>query len=111
MIIKLFSLFVCAILIFVIYKSILNRFSKTNWFSNLKQGDKILVRIFSDSCECLKEATVVNSPTNSYIEAKVDDVNKCLDCAKIKALTKSGMNESSCWSHITLFHKKNVFKK
>ena len=84
---------------------------KNKWFSNLKPGDKILVRIFSDSCECKREATVINVPKNSHIEAKIDNIDNCLDCAKIKALTKSGMNESSCWSHVTEFHKSNVFKK
>ena len=84
--------------------------SNNKWFSNLKPGDKVLVRIFSDSCECMREATVINVPEDAHIEAKVDDIDKCLDCAKIKALTKSGMNESSCWSHVTLFHKKNVSK-
>ena len=102
-------LFVCAILIFVIYKSVLNSFFKTTWFSNLKPGDKILVVIFSEFCECKREATVIKVPEGSYIEASIDDISECLKCAKIKSIT-SGMNETSCWYNVTQFHKRNVAK-
>lgn len=80
----------------------------TDWFSNLKPGDKIFVQIYSNDCECLKEAIVINSAIGNYIDAKIVDLEKCISCSKINAIDEN--NNNTCWYNVTRFYKYNVVK-
>ena len=72
---------------------IVNRhLKKDSWFKSLKPGDKLLVQIFAEDCECFVEATVTESAKNDYINA---DVSKDAELCK----------KLSCWSNVTQFRK------
>jgi len=77
------------------------------WFNNLKPGDKVLVTIYSDNCECQKESMIVSEPFNKYVEAylSTDIKRTCRYCYKT-----NGMKNRSCKYDITLFHRNSVNK-
>ena len=80
------------------------------WFSNLKPGDHVLVRIFSINCDCSAKATITSLPNGKSITAKLDnkDYDKCKTCAEINGTDDK--NNETCWYHITTFNRKNVAK-
>lgn len=82
----------CTIGVFMIIK---NHIKKDKWFTNLKPGDKILVQIFSEDCECFVKATVIESAKNGYVNAEVSKDAKL--CKKL-----------SCWSNVTTFRKSSI---
>lgn len=76
------------------------------WFMALKVGDKVLVRIYSQYCECAREATVVAPVKDKYIEVVLSEEVKqsCIDCSNT-----NGAN-GSCWYQVTQFKKGDVAK-
>lgn len=79
------------------------------WFSTLKPGDRIKVKIFANYCECYKEAEVIDLPFDirkEFIHAKVieSDVEACKKCSHYN-------NEvDTCWYHIDVFRYTEVKK-
>jgi len=81
---------------------------KYNWFNKLKPEDKILVRIFSENCECAQEAIVSKESDGKFIMAKLLDDKKCKNCAELNGKNKNGQN--TCWYNVTMFTKEDVGK-
>lgn len=104
---------------------IINGIRRNKWFMNLKPGDEILVKIFSEDCDCYKKAIVVKSPSkkistdkynnpycedsSSYrevstylVEVKFDQetINKCKKCAE--------EHDNNCWYNVTKFSRYDV---
>jgi hypothetical protein len=71
------------------------------WFNSLKPGDLILVMIFSESCECYKEAMVIEEPVGKFVEARMstDETEKCILCHKAN---------DTCLYQVTQFHRNTV---
>jgi len=86
------SLFIICIILFNLIKK---SEDKKNWFYNLKPNDKILVQIFSYSCECYVEAIVISPAKGKYIKAEIINKN-CNECDCVK---------KSCWKDVTEFEK------
>jgi hypothetical protein len=74
------------------------------WFNLLKPGDTILVTIFSENCDCKKEAMVIEEPVGKYVEAQLstDEKSKCKSCDKA--------NDSCFYDNITSFHRNTINK-
>jgi hypothetical protein len=81
---------------------------KYKWFISLKQGDKVMVRIYADNCECMREATVTNAAIGKYIDATIDNISECSECARLNSVNDK-LN-ITCWYHATSFHRKDVNK-
>jgi len=66
------------------------------WFSKLKQGDKVLVNIYSDNCDCYKEAMIISPPDRKFVEAymSTDVKHSCKKCINA---------DSSCKYDVTMF--------
>ena len=76
------------------------------WFKSLKPGDEVSVTIYSENCNCSRNATVTRSvDEDNLIEAKMDEqtLSKCKNCA----ITKG---EDTCWHQVTMFAKEDVDK-
>ena len=98
---------ILAIGFLIIAKIAYDQDKQFKWFHSLKEGDRILVRIYSEYCECAREATVVGEPHGKYLEAKIDDdaMIKCKECAEINS--KNNKGQLTCWNQITHFDLHN----
>lgn len=73
-------LVIVILILFALMFRIVNKMdSHYKWFNNLKPGDMILVTIYSNSCECHKEAMVISEPKRKYVEAQMstDVIRTC----------------------------------
>jgi hypothetical protein len=105
---EIILLAIVAIISIMLVKYLLSVDKFKKWFYNLKPGDKILVKIYSNYCDCYREATVTKSSDNKLISAKMDDVvyNKCKECALFKS--KNDKGEVTCYYDMTKFTKQDV---
>ena len=80
------------------------------WFNSLKEGDHILVRIYSNYCECAREAVVTKPTDGKYITAEIlpDVITTCEECALVNSL--SDKKTPTCWYNVTMFKKGDVTK-
>lgn len=69
------------------------------WLWNLKPGDNILVYIYSNYCECTREATVITGFNGEHIEAKIKP--DCSKCAEL--MSKNDKGKITCWYEVTKF--------
>jgi len=97
-----FMIAMAALLLKIVYDS--NK--KEKWFMNLKPGDKIVVGIYSNYCECFRDAEVTKISDGKFIKAKITE--NCKNCAEAKSKNKYG--DETCFYHVTLFAKNNTFK-
>lgn len=105
------TIFITIAILFLVLISKLRYDSKQHykWFLNLKPGDKVYVQIFSQNCECLKEAIITSTPVGSYVEANIIDVDKCKSCALLNS-KETEESEPTCWYQVSRFYKHNVVK-
>jgi hypothetical protein len=97
----------------IIYYSIIHVIKQDNhykWFSNLKPGDRVKVKIYSVNCDCSANATVTNTPVLKNIEAKLDDdeYNRCKGCSLINSTNSKG--EETCWYYLNTFNRGDITK-
>lgn len=79
------------------------------WFKNLKDGDKVLVRIYSKFCECTRESTVLQNDGKNITARMSEEVhNNCVTCANLRAIDDDG--ENTCYYFVTKFSKGDVKK-
>lgn len=81
------------------------------WFKSLKPSDEVSVTIYSEYCNCSRNATVTKSiDEDNLIEAKMDEqtLAKCKNCANFKSINDKG--EITCWYQVTKFTKEDVYK-
>lgn len=98
-----FGALLCALILFNgVYLIFLLKIKRNKWLKSLKPGDKILVRIYSKTCECVCEATVTKALERDFINATLDEVNRknCESCSKLKG--------EDCWYDVTRFYKNNI---
>jgi hypothetical protein len=95
---------------FTIFKLAYDQNAHFKWFHSLKEGDRILVRIYSENCECAREATVVSEPHGKFLEAKIDDniLSRCKECAELNS--KNNKGQLTCWNQMILFDLHNCTK-
>ena len=95
------------ILCLLLFKIVFTSQKQHSWFNNLKPNDKVVVRIFSENCECLNEAIVKSESDGFFITAELVDKKKCEDCAELKG--KNSKGENTCWYKVVMFNKDNVY--
>lgn len=89
-------------------KIVIDAQRKEKWFRKLKPGDHINVWIYSNYCECIREAIVTKPAVGKYIGAKIIDLNICKDCSEINSKDKN--NVETCWYKVEEFDKKDIGK-
>ncbi len=101
---------ITAIIIYYSIKFTIRLDNHYKWFSNLKAGDRVKVRIYSINCDCSAKATIITTPVLKHVQAKLDtdDTNRCKDCALINGITPTG--ENTCWYNIEYFDRSNITK-
>lgn len=97
------------LLIIFLLNYIIREFNKNKKFKIIKPGDKVLVTIYSEYCECERESNVIEKYENK-IKARIsEEVNKkCLQCSNFKAINEEGKN--TCNYFVTEFSKFDVKK-
>ena len=90
----------------LMFKIVYDSDKKRKWFLSLKPGDKIKVWIFSQYCECTRDAEVVKSSDGKYLEAKI--LEDCSFCSAAKSKNKKG--EETCWNKVTYFKQEDCGK-
>jgi len=95
---------------YVLIRHVMEDQKHYKWFYSLKPGDRILVRIYSQFCDCPIEAVVVDSAHNKYITAQIDNdtVNKCKQCAEANGTDQKGSN--TCYYEVTMFKREDVIR-
>lgn len=99
----------CAIVIAAIallLKIVYDSQKKHRWFMNLKPGDEVSVWIYSEYCECARNAVVTKPSDGKYIEAQIIDIEKCKNCSEFNSKNKEG--KETCWYNVSKFAKKDV---
>lgn len=92
----------------MLFKIVYDAQRKHNWFMNLKKGDKINVWLYSQYCECPREAVVTKESDGKFIEAMIIYLDDCESCADLNSKNKEGV--ITCWNKVTLFAKHDVGK-
>ena len=90
----------------LLFKVVYDSDKRYKWFMSLKPGDKIRVWVFSQYCECTREAEVTKVPDGREIEAKI--LEDCKECSLANRRNKNG--EETCWYNVTRFKKTDVGK-
>lgn len=89
-----------------LFKIVYDSHRKEKWFNSLKPGDNIVVWIYSEYCECIRDAVVTKPSDGKYIEAQIIDIEKCKNCAEFNSKNKEG--KETCWYNVSKFSKKDV---
>lgn len=99
-----------AIVIYFSVKIIKEEDRHYRWFSELKPGDKVRVRIYSLNCDCQAKATVTEKPYLKTVEVKLDDqdYNRCKGCALINGITPKGVQ--TCWYNVNTIKRGDIAK-
>jgi TPP-dependent indolepyruvate ferredoxin oxidoreductase alpha subunit len=90
----------------MLFKIVYDAQRKHNWFMKLKPGDKIKVWLYSQYCECTREAIVSKESDGKFIEAMIINPEECEACAEMNSKNKDGV--ITCWNKVTLFKKSDI---
>jgi len=90
----------------MMFRIVLDAHKKEKWFNSLKPGDNIVVWIYSEYCECMRDAVITKSSNGKFIEAEIIDIEKCKTCSEFHSKDKSG--KETCWYNVQSFTKKDV---
>lgn len=93
----------------ILSKFVYDSVKKNRLFKKLKVGDKILVWIYSDFCECTKEAIVTKEYDGEFISAKIENPEKFEECVSCHSINESG--NPTCGFSAQLFRKNDICKK
>lgn len=102
-------LIIVGLFILLVYTN--NRNEKRKWFKKLKIGDKVLVNIYSENCDCEATATVLNNSVGESISAVIDDESykRCEQCSLINGTINNSI-DNTCWYKVNSFHINKVNK-
>lgn len=102
-----FFLWCFAIAIVALMLKIVHDKNKTYWIMKLKPDDKISVTIYSQYCECERDAKFTKiSDDGICIEATI--MEDCKSCSEARSKDKDG--KETCWYKISSFKKNDIHK-